>query len=127
MRVCYHCGRLTAGPAIFCNHCGRSYSVKFCPRLHSNPRSSEACAQCGSRELSTPQERLPLWFKPASFLAGVIPGLVLLLISLAYLGYFLIHLVADPGNLLIRTLYGLALALRWLFWVQIPLCLLRVL
>jgi hypothetical protein len=29
--------------------------VKFCPRLHPNPRGAEFCRRCGSRDLSLPQ------------------------------------------------------------------------
>lgn len=121
MRICYHCGRLTSGKPLFCNTCGRSFSVKLCPRLHPNPRTAEACAQCGSRELSIPQERLPLWFRPLMFLFGIVPGFALLLISIFYIGYFLLRLISDPNHLLIPMFYGLALAFAWFIWLHLPL------
>jgi len=37
MKYCYQCGKLTNGDPAFCNHCGRSYDVKLCPRMHQNP------------------------------------------------------------------------------------------
>ena len=65
MKYCYHCGHMTAGEPLFCDHCGRSYDVKLCPRLHPNPRGAEVCSQCGSRELSTPQPKIPMsWQAP---------------------------------------------------------------
>jgi RNA polymerase subunit RPABC4/transcription elongation factor Spt4 len=51
MRYCRNCRKFTAGKPAYCNFCGRSYSVKLCPRGHRNPRSADACAECGSREL----------------------------------------------------------------------------
>lgn len=127
MRICYHCGRLTAGRPLFCTTCGRSYNVKLCPRLHPNSRRAEVCSQCGLRDLSTPQERLPLWFIPLAFLASILPGIVLLLISALYVLYFLKHLIRDPTSLLVPMLWGLLLGLVWLFWIHVPFILVRLL
>ena len=74
-----------------------------------------------------PQERLPLWFVPLVFLAGMVPGIALLLISVLYAGYFLDHLVRDPSGLLGPMLWGLLLGLVWLFWIHIPFVLVRLL
>jgi len=63
MKYCHHCGRLTPGEPLFCQSCGRTYDVKLCSRLHVNSRSAEVCSQCGSRDLSTPQPKVPLWTK----------------------------------------------------------------
>ena len=126
MRICYHCGRVTPGQPLFCNFCGRSYNKKLCPRLHPNHRSAEACSVCGSRDLSIPQERVPIWLKILLILSGVIPGILLLLISILYVGYFLTRLFADPSNLLVPMLYGLALGLFWLVWIHIPFLLIRL-
>lgn len=60
-------------------------------------------------------------------LAGFIPGIALLAISLIYIGYFLIHLIAAPNHLLLPMLFGLALALLWFAWLQLPLFLIRLL
>src|SRR5438552_17711132 len=124
MRICYHCGRVTSGQPLFCNWCSRSYSVRLCPRLHPNPRSAEACSQCGSRDLSIPQEKLPLWFRPLMFFAGVLPGAALLLISILYICYFTYRLFTDPYNLLLPMLFGLSLGLAWAIWMHIPFVLL---
>jgi hypothetical protein len=59
-------------------------------------------------------------------LAGIIPGLALLLLSLIYVGYFLIRLVADPSSLLIPMFYGFGLALTWFAWIHVPFALIRL-
>jgi RNA polymerase subunit RPABC4/transcription elongation factor Spt4 len=127
MRICYHCGRVTSGQPLFCNHCGRSYNTKLCPRLHPNPRQALACKVCGSRDLSIPQEKAPLWFKLLLFLSGIIPGISLLLFSVLYVLYFLSRLIADPNSLLLPMLAGLALGFVWLLWMFIPFALIKLL
>ncbi len=54
MQYCANCHHITAGEALFCSRCGRSYNVRLCPRLHANPREALVCSQCGSQELSVP-------------------------------------------------------------------------
>src|SRR5437588_5519156 len=77
MKYCYECGRLTPGEPLFCNFCGRSYDVKLCPRLHVTPRGTRAWSKCESRELSTPQPRVPFWATLLLFLLTLVPRLVL--------------------------------------------------
>ena len=79
MTYCYNCGHMTAGEPLFCGKCGRTYDVKLCPRLHPNPRGAEVCARCGSRELSTPQPKIPLSFEAARNSRPAWPRLVALL------------------------------------------------
>ncbi|SRR5579871_3019107 len=127
MRICYHCGRITSGRPLFCNWCGRSYHVRLCPRLHPNPRGSDACKVCGSRDLSLPHERLPLWFKILVLLSGILPGIALAALSLIYIWYFLTRLFWSPSALLVPMLYGLLLCLTWFVWMHIPFVLVRIL
>ena len=128
MRICHHCGKLTfLAKPLFCNHCGRSFSVKLCPRLHQNPRNAEACSQCGSRELSIPHDRLPIWFKALTLFFGIVPGVGLIFVSVLYLGYFLSHLIHDPDHLIVPMLFGLPLAVAWFIWIQFPLLLIGLL
>ena len=54
MKRCNACRRYAADHPPFCPYCGRSYSVRLCPRGHVSPRHVEYCAQCGSGDLSTP-------------------------------------------------------------------------
>ena len=126
MRICYQCGRITSGRPSFCIWCGRSYNVRLCPRLHVNPREAQSCSLCGSHDLSTPQQKLPLWFKPILLLAGLLPGVVLLAVSLVYLAYFVYRLWLDPSSLLLPMLFGLLLSLLWLLWMYVPLFLVRL-
>jgi hypothetical protein len=121
MKYCYNCSRITLGEPLFCNFCGRSYELKFCPRLHPNPRAAQICSQCGSRDLSAPQPRIPLLLKPALALLGVLPGLLLLGLTLLF-GVALIHvLLTDPAMQLWMVLLGLLLALLWFLYMKLPL------
>ncbi len=82
---------------------------------------------CGSRDLSTPHEKLPFWFRILLFLSGILPGLALFVLSLIYIGYFLKRLVLAPSGLLIPMLLGLALGLAWFLWMHVPFLLIRIL
>lgn len=105
---------------MFCNFCGASYSVKICPRHHINPRSAEACSQCGSRDLSQPQPKVPLLLKPLLALLGISPGILLLVLLVGSLGLFVQRLATDPSGLL--PLMGLIflIGLLFLFWIMLP-------
>src|SRR5262249_30233971 len=96
MKFCMNCHRTTSGKPMFCNFCGASYSVKICPRHHINPRSAEACSQCGSRDLSQPQLKVPFLLKPLLALLGIAPGILLLVLLIGAVGLFLRKLVQDP-------------------------------
>lgn len=120
MRYCYHCNHATAGEPLFCNFCGRTYEVKLCPRLHVNPRHAEVCSQCGSRDLSTPQPRVPFKAKALIVLVTFAIGSVLVLLSLAFAVLFL---KAALSNSDVRTTLlgiGIILALLWYMWFQVP-------
>jgi len=127
MRICYHCGRGSSGRPLFCTTCGRSYNIRLCGKLHPNRRNASACSQCGSRDLSLPEEKAPLWFRLLILLSGIIPGCLLLFVSAVYLAYFLYALISDPAGLLIPMLYGLLLGIIWFVWMHIPFVLVRML
>ena len=116
MRYCYQCGHMTAGEPLFCNKCGRSYDVKLCPRLHANPRSAECCSQCGSRELSTPQPRIPMYLRLLAILARLGLGLLLLYASLAVI----IALLKNPQIQQSLVACGLLLIVLWVLWSKLP-------
>lgn len=120
MKYCYQCNRITAGEPLFCNSCGRSYNVKLCPRLHPNPRSAHACSQCGSRDLSTPQPKVPLWAPVLEFLLSLVPGLVLVILTIGVVGFFLTQLVKHPDMLAATVLLLIALGFLWWVWLQTP-------
>jgi hypothetical protein len=111
MKYCYQCGRMTAGEPLFCNSCGRSYDVKLCPRHHPNPRSAEVCSLCGSRELSTPQPKVSVWWKLAALLLRGIAGLLLIYVALVTV----IALVQQPQ--VQSGLIGLAIIFAIFCWV----------
>jgi RNA polymerase subunit RPABC4/transcription elongation factor Spt4 len=78
MRLCTNCHQITVGKPLFCNKCGSSYNLKLCSRLHVNPRAAKICSQCGSKDLSTPQPKVSLLFRPFVFLFGLGPGFLFL-------------------------------------------------
>jgi hypothetical protein len=116
MKYCYQCGKMTAGEAFFCGTCGRSYDAKLCPRLHVNPRGAEVCSKCGSRELSTPQPKIPMSWRLLAILARLGLGLVLFYASLA----LVIALVRTPEVQRALVALGLLLACLWWLWSKLP-------
>src|SRR4029077_19548441 len=97
MKFCYACGHTTGGEPLFCNSCGCSFDVKLCPKLHVNPRLAEACSQCGSRDLSVPQPKVPTIWRFLAMLAQAISGLVLLCVSVPLLAVFFTDLSVDTA------------------------------
>src|SRR5260370_23555072 len=88
MRYCHNCHRITSGEPLYCHLCGSTFDAKLCPSRHLNPRWAVVCSQCGSRDLSTPAPRLPVWLAPFVFVLTLLPGLVLvLLIVLVVIGF----------------------------------------
>jgi hypothetical protein len=116
MKFCYQCGRMTAGEPLYCNSCGRSYDVKLCPRHHANPRSAEVCSLCGSRELSTPQPRIPVGLKLLAILLRLGLGLLLFYATLQ----LVIDLVSSPQVQRVLVALGLLLAVLWWLWSKLP-------
>jgi len=119
-RYCYNCNRITSGEPLFCNFCGRSYSVKLCPRLHPNPRNAQICSQCGSHDLSTPQPKVPFWVPILEFLLRVIPGAALAIVSVVGVALFVLALLTRPALLLSTVSLLIALAFLWWAWSRIP-------
>jgi len=118
MKYCFNCDRVTPGEPLFCNHCGRTYDIKLCPRMHRNGRSAESCSQCGSRDLSTPQPRRPLWAPILQFVLSAIPGFFLVLASIAFFLFFITQVL--PNMLAPMLMLGIALGILWAAWSQIP-------
>ena len=116
MKYCFQCGRMTAGEPLFCGTCGRTYDVKLCPRLHVNPRGAEVCSKCGSRELSTPQPKIPLSWRLLAILARLGLGLLLFYASLS----LIIVLLRTPQVQNALVALGLLLACLWWLWSKLP-------
>jgi hypothetical protein len=123
MRYCYNCNRITQGEPLFCNFCGRSYGVKLCSRLHKNPRNAQICSQCGSRELSTPAPKQPIWISLAVFGLSLLPGFLLFIISILFVVAALHVLLTNPRMLLSFGFLALALTVLWAMWTRLPLAL----
>jgi hypothetical protein len=117
---------MTSGAPSFCNFCGRSYDFKLCPHRHLNPRNAEICSECGSRELSTPHPRVPLWLSPLVVLLSALPGLLLFGITALFLIGFLNVLISNQQLLLQFMLVGLMLAFLWYLYMHLPAFLRRL-
>jgi RNA polymerase subunit RPABC4/transcription elongation factor Spt4 len=120
MKFCFNCNRITPGDPFFCNFCGRSYDVKLCPRRHANPRTAEACSQCGSRDLSTPQPRRPGWTSLLGVAISVVPGAFLGLASIAVLMAAVIGILQRPDMIVALALLTIPFGILWWMWSQIP-------
>jgi hypothetical protein len=120
MRYCNQCHKITPGEPLFCNFCGRSYNFKLCPHRHPNPRNAEICSQCGSRDLSMPHPRVPLWLAPLLLVLSALPGLVLIGVTLLFLIGFVNALASSPQLLLQFMLVGLMLAFLWYLYMHLP-------
>ena len=116
MKYCYQCGKMTAGEPLFCNHCGRSYDVKLCPRMHPNSRGAEVCSKCGSRELSTPQPKIPMSWRLLAFLVRLSLGLLLFYASLS----LVIALLRSPQFQNALVALSLLLGCLWWLWSKLP-------
>jgi RNA polymerase subunit RPABC4/transcription elongation factor Spt4 len=121
MRYCYNCNRVTVGEPLFCNFCGRSYNIKLCRKLHVNPRNAEACSRCGSRDLSTPQPKVPYWATFLLVVVSFISGLFLAVFSVIAIRLFIKHLLNSPDVLLALAVLQMVLGMLWWGWAEIPL------
>lgn len=117
MKYCYACGHTTGGEPLFCNSCGCSYNVKLCLKLHLNPRFAEACSQCGSRDLSTPQPRVPLRWRLLAFLAQFLSGILIALLTLFALSRLLKDLLSNSRISPNQTMLILICVALWSIWL----------
>ena len=116
MKYCYQCGKLSPGDPAYCDHCGRSYDVRLCSRGHQNRRGAEVCSQCGSRELSTPQPRIPMAWRLAALLIRLGTGVLLVYVSLA----LLVTLIETPQFQRFLVATGLLLGGLWWCYSKLP-------
>ena len=120
MRYCFSCKRLTAGDPLFCGHCGNTYDVRLCPRLHVNARGARVCSQCGSHDLTTPQPPRGIFTNLGLRLLLRLPGVLLLVLSIMLFLAMLSQLLTNQ-EIQTRTL-GLLLfvAVGWWAYTQLP-------
>lgn len=116
MKYCSACGRVTPGDPLFCNSCGSSYDVKLCPRLHRNSRHAEVCSECGSREFSTPQPRMPFLKRILRFGERTLIASALMLLFLA----FVIGLLSTKEGQNAFVGFGVVAGIVWWLWSLIP-------
>lgn len=116
MKYCYQCGKMTAGDPLYCSTCGRTYDVKLCPRQHVNPRGVTCCSKCGSRELSTPQPRIPMVWRLLAILVRLAFGLLLFYVTLLLIAAVIRTQAAQHFLVAI----GLLLAGLWYVFSKLP-------
>jgi hypothetical protein len=116
MKYCYACGTVTSGKPFFCSSCGRSYDVKLCPRRHVNRRFVEVCSQCGSRDLSTPQPKVPFLWKALAFALRVLLSILFALVVLAVV----LEVLRTPAGQALFLLLVLVIATLCALWVMLP-------
>jgi hypothetical protein len=120
MRYCHNCHRITGGEALYCHFCGSSYDAKLCPSRHINPRWAVVCSQCGSRDLSTPAPRLPLWLAPVAFVLTLIPGLILFLLLVMLLIALVNALLTNQQIQLQLLVLILLVSILWFAYIHLP-------
>ena len=120
MKYCYSCNRITTGDPLFCNFCGKSYNVKLCPRLHVNPRLAQVCSQCGSRDLSTPQPKVPFLGRILVVVTTALLWGIILAFTLTFVLVFLKAVFSNANVLAALIGIGIMLALLSWMWMQIP-------
>ena len=120
MRYCHNCHRVTNGEPLFCQSCGCTFDAKLCPSRHLNPRWATVCSQCGSRDLSTPAPRIPIWLAPVMFALSLLPGvvlaLVLLMLVIGVINAILTNQQVQSQLVVLIVLF----ALLWFAYIHIP-------
>ena len=116
MKICYQCGKASAGDPLFCTKCGRTYDVRLCPRLHPNSRFAKVCSQCGSRELSQAQPSVSFWWKVLEFLVKVAFGVLLVYLTVA--GFVALIRMREVQSGLI--VFGILIGILWWLWSLLP-------
>ncbi len=120
MTYCYNCSRITPGEPLFCHGCGRSYDKKLCPRHHPNPRSAECCSRCGSRELSTPQPKVSIFWKLFEWLLRAFVAVLIVVVTLVLVfGFITALLKTEAGRTGVILLGILLMLLSWV-WSKLP-------
>lgn len=94
--------------------------MKLCHRLHVNPREAQICSECGSRDLTQPAPKLSFWLRFILFLLSFIPGILLLILSAAFLIAYAYVLFVQPALQFRFMLGGLVLGLLWLLYMELP-------
>jgi len=120
MRYCHNCHRVTNGEPLYCHFCGSSFDAKLCPARHLNPRWAVVCSQCGSRDLSTPAPRIPLWLAPITFVLTLVPGLVLALVLILLVVSVFHALLTNQQVQLQLLVLILIVSILWFAYIHLP-------
>jgi uncharacterized membrane protein len=81
-----------------------------------NARSAEVCSRCGSRELSTPQARIPMSWRLLAIIVRLGFGLLLFSASLS----LIIAMLQTPALRHLLAVLALFLIGLWLLYTKLP-------
>jgi hypothetical protein len=84
--------------------------------MHVNPRFAEVCSQCGSRDLSTPQPKVPPWRLVGVVLVKIALGAFFVAASLLLLVAALLRREVHEGLIALALLVGVL----WFLWSMLP-------
>lgn len=120
MKYCNECHKLTTGNPLFCTHCGSSYAVKLCSRMHPNPTFAQVCSECGTRDLSRPQPKIPILVQPFVWLLQILPRLLGAVLIIGFLAWTAHRVFTSPNFL--PGVVGMMLATTFMYflWRMLP-------
>lgn len=105
---------------MFCGFCGSTYDVKLCSRNHPNSRYAEFCSQCGSREMSSPQPKIPLFIRPLLAFTLALPKLLSVVLVIGVAVLLLWGLAADRNVQQLLLILALVVVPPILAWRWLP-------
>jgi hypothetical protein len=94
--------------------------VKLCPRHHPNPRNAEVCAQCGNLELSTPQPKVSIGWRFLEWVARILLGAFLVVLSGGIVIALLNGLLQSRDGQAGLFILGFLFAILWWLWSKLP-------
>jgi hypothetical protein len=89
--------------------------------MHINPRNVEFCSQCGSRDLSTPQPKVPFWMRIFVFLLSLLPGVILVVLSILTVVFLFEALLASPRMVCILMYLAIVAGILGWIWTELPM------
>jgi len=120
MLYCHNCHRVTPGEPLYCHFCGSTYDAKLCPSRHPNPRWAVACSQCGSRDLSTPAPKVPIWLAPVVFALTLLPGIVLVVVMVLLVAGVIHSLLTNQQIQSQMLALIVMVSLLWFAYIHLP-------
>jgi len=115
MRRCTSCFHYSRGHPAYCPRCGRTYSVRLCPRGHINGRSAQYCTDCGSDDLSTPAAP-ETWLSRVSH--WILMGFVIVTVVITLFAFIASVFVSIDWSQVAPRLVAMVLMIGLLQWLM---------